>query len=678
MSVYLKDIPLEEAQLRLIRALQSAGMWGILGVEQIPLDVNACGRVLAEPIWAKISSPHYHSSAMDGFAVRTVDTQQANQNAPVLLSLQPLPGSGSTVYLDTGDPIPAWADAVIPIEFTEPLEHDGKPASDPRRPSAIRIRAAVSPWSNIRVMGEDIVATQMVLPAGHVLRPVDLGAVAASGNVTLKVSRQPRVAVLPTGSELVPVGQPVDSGQIIEFNSLVLAAQVEEWGGKATRLGIIPDDLSAILKEVAQAALRHDLILLNAGSSAGSEDFSAKVIESLGSVLVHGVAVRPGHPVILGMLNLQAVQKSLELPVQAEMSSIPILGVPGFPVSAALTGEIFVEPLLSVWLGRREHSPQQVTARITRKITSPPGDDDYLRVVLGRVKDRLLAAPLPRGSGVITSLVQADGIAVLPRGLQGLPAGSEIQVRLYRPFSDIEQTIFVIGSHDMVLDLLAQFLAGRGRRLSSANVGSQAGLIALGRGEAHLTGSHLLDPETGEYNLKYIREYLPQTPVKLVDFATREQGLLVLPGNPKSIHALEDLTRPDVRYVNRQRGAGTRVLLDYQLQRSRIAASQISGYNQEEFTHLAVAAAVLSRRADCGMGIPAAATALGLDFVPLYLEQYQLVIPEEFYGTELLQPLLETMMDSSFQKEVALLPGYNISKMGTIVAELNLNAQGHS
>lgn len=670
MSVYLYDIPLPEAQTRLEAALQSAGRWGVLGVEEIPLDENALGRVLVSPVWAKISSPHYHASAMDGFAVRSADTEGAMPAAPITLAAQLPPGNHPVstrqpvTYIDTGDPLPGWADAVIPIENVEPLSESGQPAADPRHPASIRIRAAVTPWSQVRPMGEDIVATQLVLPAGHTLRAVDLGAIAACGHTRVSVARRPRVAILPTGTELVPIGQPVRAGDIIEYNSLVLAAQVKTWGGEATRFSITIDDFDQIRSRAAEAARDHDLVLLNAGSSAGSEDFSARVVESLGELLVHGVAVRPGHPVILGMLNIQEAGQP--------RSSIPIIGVPGYPVSAALTGEIFVEPLLSRWLGRTPAVPIQVKATLTRKITSPPGDDDYLRVAVGRVGEKLLAAPLSRGSGVITSLVRADGLAVLPRGSQGLPAGAQVTVRLYRSPAELDQTIFAIGSHDITLDLLAQFLAGRNRRLASANVGSLGGLVALSRGEAHLAGSHLLDPATGEYNLTYIRQYLPGVPVKVVALVGREQGLLVQPGNPKAIRSLQDLARPDVTIVNRQRGAGTRVLLDYHLGLLEIAPESVQGYAREEYTHLAVAAAIASGRADTGLGIAAAAQALELDFVPLFQERYELVIPSEYYGGPLLAPLLETLSDPAFSQAVAGLPGYDVSNMGALVADENL------
>lgn len=657
MSVYLHDIPLPEAKARLQRALEEAGLDGVLGVETISLDEHALDRVLAEPVWARISSPHYHAAAMDGFAVRAADTEGAMATAPFILSY-----GDQALYVDTGDTLPSWANAVIPIENVEPLDPSGEPAGDARRPEAIRIRAAVTPWHHVRAMGEDMVATQLVLPTGHTLRPVDLGAIAGCGHDRVKVARKPRVAILPTGTELVPVGEPVQPGDIIEYNSLVLAAQVQDWGGEASRFSIIPDVFEEIRDRARQAAQDHDLILVNAGSSAGSEDFSARVVEALGDLLVHGVAVRPGHPVILGMIQSEDAESS---------RVVPIIGVPGYPVSAALTGEIFVEPLLARWLGRRPEQPATIQAQLTRKITSPPGDDDYVRVAVGRVGERLLAAPLARGAGVITSLVRADGLALLPRGSQGLPAGAQVEVRLYRPPAEIERTIFAIGSHDITLDLLAQFLAERNRRLASANVGSLGGLVALRREEAHLAGSHLLDPETGEYNLAYIRQYLPETSVKVLALVGRTQGLLVPQGNPKEINSLEDLTRSEVDFVNRQRGAGTRVLLDYHLDLRGIDAGSINGYNQEEYTHLAVAAAVASGRADCGLGIAAAAQALNLDFVPLFDERYDLIIPEAHYHSELLAPLFEVLADTAFRQAVANLPGYDISLMGELVAEMS-------
>lgn len=653
MSVYLKDIPLVEAQSRLDAALKAAGLGGLLRSETIPLDDSAVGRVLAGPVFARLSSPHYHASAMDGFAVRSAETTGAMPSRPVELVL-----GCQAWYVDTGDPLPEEANAVIPIELVESLDAQGGLSPSPRKPHSIRIREALTPWMHVRPMGEDIKATELVLPSGRVLQPADLGAAAASGAETLLAAAKPRVAILPTGTELIPIGAPVEPGRLIEFNSVVLAAQIRQWGGIPERYPITSDDFDEICRRVQQAADTHDLVLVNAGSSAGEEDYTARMVETLETLLVHGVAIRPGHPVILGMLR-----RSAGIETQRE---VPVIGVPGYPVSTALTGEIFVKPLLERWLGKTPEQPVEIEAALTRKITSPPGDDDYVRVSVGKVEGRTLAMPLARGAGVITSLVKADGLMVLPRSVQGMNAGDRVRVRLYRPAHELENTLLCIGSHDLTLDLLAQALAREGQRFISSNVGSQGGLAALRRHEAHLAGAHLLDPATGQYNLSAIREYLPDVPVRLVGWVGREQGLLVRKGNPKKITGLHDLVDSSLRYINRQRGSGTRILLDYQLASLGAKAEQVAGYDQEEYTHLGVAAAVASGRADAGLGVAAAAQALELDFIPLYSEQYDLVIPLASFKDHLLDALFRVAENSAFRRSVAELPGYDVSPMGVI------------
>lgn len=648
-DVYLHDIPLDEALARLQRALEQAGLDRPLEGESVPLD-QALGRVTAAPVWARVSSPHYHAAAMDGYALQAARTAGASERAPVRLAVP-----GEACYLDTGDLLPEWADAVVPIEQVEPQGA----GPDPRAPAAVLLRAPLPPWTHVRPMGEDLVATELVLPEGHVLRPVDLGALAGSGHADVLVRRRPRVAVIPTGSELVPITPAPPAGRIIEFNSLVLAAQVQAWGGQAARWPIVPDEPERIVAALREAAAGHELVLLNAGSSAGSEDFSARAVEALGELLVHGVAVRPGHPVVLGLLR----------PAGPEGRAVPVIGVPGYPVSAALTGEIFVEPLLARWLGRPPAEPPTVEAVLTRKVHSSAGDDEYLRVTVGRVGERIVAAPLARGAGVLTSLVRADGLVVIPAGVQGLEAGESVRVRLYRSAGDLERTILALGSHDLTLDLMAQFLAARGRRLASANLGSLGGLVALRRGEAHLAGSHLLDPASGETNLPYVRQYMPGVPAVLITLVGREQGLLVAPGNPRGIRSLEDLARDDVSYINRQRGSGTRLLLDHHLGRLGIDPQSVRGYAREEYTHLAVAAAVASGRVDCGLAVRAAAQALGLDFVPLFHERYDLVIPRQHFDAPLLRPLLDLLEDPAFHAAVAALPGYDVGPMGRRAGE---------
>lgn len=648
---YLHDIPLSEAWARFDAALEAADMDAPFSGEIVALE-EAQGRVTAEPVWAKISAPHYHAAAMDGYAVRAEDTLGATETRPITLHEVELNDEIGAVErpafaVNTGNPVPAWADAVIMIEHVQPREDD-----------ELEIRAPAAPWQHVRPMGEDMVATELVLPANHTLRPVDLGALAASGHAEISVRRKPRVAVIPTGSELVGVSESLAPGQIIESNSLVLSAQLEAWGGQATRWPIVPDEFEAIRSATAEAAHEHDLVLINAGSSAGTEDYTARVVGELGELLVHGIAVRPGHPVILGMLDREDGRR------------IPVIGVPGYPVSAALTGEIFVEPLLARWAGQRPEPRPTVQAVLSRKVLSPTGDDEYLRVTVGQVGEQTIATPLARGAGVITSLVRADGLVHIPRFSEGHQAGDTVTVHLYRRPDAIARTVVAIGSHDLTLDLLAQFLAERGMSLSSANVGSLGGLIALRRKQAHVAGAHLLDSETGEYNIKYVKQYLPGRHVFLVTLVEREQGLIVPPGNPKDIESVADIARGDVRYINRQRGAGTRLLFDYELEQHDIAPESVTGYEREAFTHLEVAAAVASGAADCGMGVLGAARALDLGFVPVAHERYDLVIPAEHYRSDHLKPLLDTLQDDAFRSAVAAMPGYTVESMGDIAAEI--------
>jgi putative molybdopterin biosynthesis protein len=480
------------------------------------------------------------------------------------------------------------------------------------------------------------------------------------------------VAILPTGTELVrldALGGPeaLQPGDIVEYNSIVLGALAEEWGCVVSRLDPLADDFDLIRAATAAALADHDLVVINAGSSAGSEDFTARVIASFGRVLVHGIAIRPGHPVILGVAHDSKGGQGK-----------PIVGIPGYPASAAMTFDLLVKPLVYAMQGLLPPERPQITARLTQKVFSPMGEDEFLRVTVGQVGEQVVATPLQRGAGVIMSLVRADGIVRLPRFSEGEHAGAEVAVELLRPPETVRNTIVSIGSHDMTLDVLADQLRRLrpAMSLASSNVGSYGGLLALQRGEAHLAGSHLLDEETGEYNVKTIRELglsrdrgHPDGMV-LLRFVGRVQGLIVPAGNPQGIASLQDLTRPDVTFINRQRGAGTRVLLDFELAKLGIRRRQVQGYERQEYTHLAVAAAVASGTASCGLGILAAARALGLDFVPLFNEQYDLVIPRRFYYGELLAPLLAVIRSEEFTATVDALGGYDTAGIGQVIAEL--------
>lgn len=599
----------------------------------------ALNRVTAQPVTARHSVPHYHGAAMDGIAVMARDTFGASEVSPIHLTI------GENAFeIDTGDPLPAAADAVIMIEHVETIAAN-----------RVEIRAAAVPWQHVRKVGEDIVAGELLMPQNHRLRPADLGALLAAGVIELAVYGVPRVWIQPTGTELISAEAAADAapGEIIEFNGTVLSAMVRECGGEPGLREIIRDDYASIRAGLERAvASDADVVLFNAGSSAGSEDYTAGVIAELGAVLVHGVTMMPGKPTILGVVGGK-----------------PVVGIPGYPVSAILAFEQFVQPLLWSLQGRTAPPFAQATAVLGRKMPSRLGLEEFVRVILGRVQGNLVAMPLQRGAGVITSLTRADGILQIPQESEGHDAGEPVQVRLLRPQEQLEDTLIMIGSHDNTIDVLANEIKACNSRchLSSSNVGSLGGLMAIRRGQTHFAGSHLLDTETGRYNFSYIERYLRGVPLRLVQLAYRQQGLLLLPGNPKGIRGVEDLTRPDVRLINRQAGSGTRILLDYRLKELGISPNAIQGYDQDEFTHMAVAVSILSRRADAGMAIFAAAKALGLDFIPVAEERYDLVIAESCWEDPKIQLLLEIIASDAFRGKVSALGGYDVSASGTIM-----------
>jgi putative molybdopterin biosynthesis protein len=629
-SPFIRDVPAARALDAWRAAREAAGCPARLPAHRVPL-AEATGRVTAEPVWATRSSPPFDSAGMDGIAVRAADTIGASETAPVFLE----PGAYDVV--DTGDPMPDGRDAVV---MREHVHYAGGSAE---------LRAAVPPYQHVRSIGEDVAVAELLLPEGHRLRAVDVAAAAAAGATGLLVHRRPVVAVLPTGDEVRPVGTQTGPGEILDTNSLMLAAQAREAGCEAHALPIEPDDPAGLARAVTAAVASCDLLIIVAGSSAGRDDYTAAVVARLGTLAVHGVAVRPGHPVVLGVVD-----------------GTPVLGAPGFPVSAALTFDIFAEPLLAELEGAVPRSRPRARARLARKLASPLGMDDWVRVRLGVVGGTMVATPLPRGAGVLTSLVRADGLLVVPAGQEGHHPGDEVDIALLRGLDEIERTIVAIGSHDLVLDLAASALRAEDPSvtLASSNVGSLGGLVALRDGLCHLAGSHLLDPATGEYTMPYVRRVLGDAEVGVIRLVHRDQGLIVAPGNPLRLSGVEDLARPGVRYVNRQRGAGTRVLLDHQLAAAGVAPADVDGYAREEPTHLAVAAAVAAGRAGAGLGILAAARAFGLDFVPVTREPYDLVVAADAVDGPLLAPLWALLHSDRFQAAVTELGGYSTKEMG--------------
>jgi putative molybdopterin biosynthesis protein len=601
---------------------------------------DAAGRIAARATYAAVSSPAYHGAAMDGFVVRSRETLLATEARPVRLRRGP-----EALPIDTGDPIPAGFDAVLKIEDVH--EPDG---------DTIEIVCAAPPWQHVRLTGEDVVSGELVVPQGKRLSAYDLGALLAAGVVRIWVRRRPRVALLATGDELVEPGATPRPGDVIEFNTRILAALVSEWGGEPRRLAPVADDPALLTQALCGALADHDIVVVNAGSSAGRDDHTPDVLSGLGELLVHGLNVMPGKPTAIAVTP----------------AGQPILGLPGYPVSAAVVAERLLRPLIARFLGTAPLERERLRVRVARKVPSKVGHEEVLRVHVGRVGAGWVAAPLPRGAGVITSLSRANALLSVPALAEGLEAGQEVDVELLVPRAEAELTLVHVGSHDLALDIAGDLLRGRhpGRSLASANVGSLGGLYALSRGECHLAGTHLLWAETGEYNVPYVRRVFPSGGVVLCTLVDREQGLTVRRGNPKGISTLEDLARAGVRFVNRQRGAGTRVLFDARLFAKGLSAQDIAGYDHEEYTHMAAAVAVASGIADCALTIRAAATALGLDFVPLEQERYDLAIRKAELDQPHIQAFLETIGSPAFRRAAEALGGYDASRAGTIAAEV--------
>ncbi|AIH04695.1 MULTISPECIES: molybdopterin biosynthesis protein [Thermodesulfobacterium] len=639
-KVFHEILSLEEALHSLIQNFKQR-VFHPLPAEKIKVK-EALGRVTAEPVFAKRSSPYFHSAAMDGYAVHSKDTFNATEKDPVLLKI-----GEQALWIETGDPLPEGFDAVIPVEEVNVKE------------GFIEIYKSYPPYHDVRPVGEDIVATEMIIPENHFIRPFEIGAMLASGILEVVVRKKPKVGIIPTGSELLTPEEAEKEGlnppSLIEYNSSVLKGLLEKDGAEVKVYPIAKDDEFSIKSSIEKALIENDMVLLNAGSGYGKEDFTYKVLSELGEVIINGVAIKPGKPFIASFCKNK-----------------PVLGIPGYPVSAIFCYQLFVRPLIELYLGAKLPKEEKIKGLLSRQLSSPVGVDEFVRVKVGKVGEKYIVSPLGRGAGLLMSVVRADGYLWIPAGIEGFSPGKEVEVFLWRNKEEIDYTLVCIGSHDNTLDVVYNFLRRKYPHisLSSAHVGSMGGLIAIKKGEAHLAGTHLLDETTGEYNIPFIKRILPERSVVLVNLVYRIQGFIVKKGNPKNIFSFSDLTREDVVFINRQAGSGTRLLLDKHLKDLGINPSQIRGYDQEEYTHMGVAQAVASGRADVGLGIYAAAKALDLDFIPLAEERYDILIPKEFLDLEMVQAFLDIIRnDEEFKKMVVNLGGYDVRHMGKIIYE---------
>lgn len=636
-NIYLRTLPIEEAVARTRSALDRDSL---MRIETVPAH-EAAGRVLAAPVHARYSSPTFHSAAMDGIAVAASSTFEAREGAPLTLA------SGSGYHpVNTGHPMPDGCDAVIMIEHVVPVDD-----------THVQIETPAFPWQHVRRLGEDIVATELLFPRNHPLNAYDVGTLLSGGIWEVPVWERVRVRIIPTGDEVLDftLRPEPGAGQVVESNSQVLATLARELGCAVERVAPVPDDQQALhdaLRDSLDAGSH--LTIFCAGSSAGSKDFTRATIEREGEVLVHGIAAMPGKPSLLGICRGRLVA-----------------GAPGYPVSSVVCFEELLTPLVA-WLSRREAQTRpEVDVELTRKVPSRLGIDEFLRLSVGRVGDKLVGTPLARGAGNITTLSRAQAVARIPAAAEGAAEHEHLRAALTVPAALLDRIVVCVGSHDNTLDLLADELMGLDEhyRLASTHVGSMGGITALRNGSCHFAGAHLFDPDTGDYNFPFIRRFLEGVPVTVVNLAVRHQGLIVAAGNPLNIRGVDDLARQGVRFINRQRGAGTRILLDWHLREAGISPAEVTGYDKEEYTHMAVAANVRTGATDCGLGIHAAAKALGLDFVPLARERYDLIIPDRFMDEPRVRAVLALLRDPAFAARIESLGGYETYLMGTVMHE---------
>jgi putative molybdopterin biosynthesis protein len=596
--------------------------------EEIHLH-NSLGRITWEAIYAKVSSPSYNASAMDGIAVTSKMTEGANESNPLTLV-----EGVDFKYVNTGNPINEPYDSVIMIEDVLQME-EGK----------VQILRPAYPYQHVRQIGEDIVATEMILPSRHKIRPMDIGALISGGIESVNVYKSPRIGIIPTGSEIVEEISQVREGTIIDSNSHVFKGLVESLGGIPRRYPPMEDDYDRLKELLLKAVDENDMVIINAGSAAGTKDFTVSLIQELGKVVVHGVAMKPGKPTILGIINGK-----------------PVMGIPGYPVSAFMVFDVFAKPLILKFMGDQGEIYETTEAVLSRRMVSSLKNKEMVRVTLGMVKDKLVATPLSGGAGVSMSLVKADGLGIIPRNVEGYEAGDMIRVELLKPISSIRDKLLSIGSHDLVMDVVADMM-----KLASSHVGSMGGILSLRRDECHLAPIHLLDMETGEYNISYVRKYFPGKRMALIKGIQRNQGFIVQKGNPKGIKGCRDLVREDVVFANRQRGAGTRVLLDYHLKMEVLEPEKIRGYQREFTTHMAVAAAVKNNTATTGLGVLSAAKAMDLDFVPLANEDYDFLVHGDSMEMDKIKEFVQLIRSDEFQDRVKELGGYGFENTGEII-----------
>ena len=604
---------------------------------EIPLKVksekisvlDSVGRVTSKAIYANYCSPTYAASAMDGIFIFSQKIKEATEVNPVYLT------KNDFIYVNTGNPLDlSLGDCVVMIEELINLDDEN-----------FKVIKNAKPWQHIRPVGEDIIAGEMLIKSNHKILPQDLGALITGGVKNIEVYKKPTVAIVPTGDEVIDIfKEEYKEKSVIDCNSYIFSAQIKEWGGVPYIQERLKDDYNEMKQKISELSKNYDIVIINAGSSAGSKDYAKSVIEEIGEVVIHGVAIKPGKPTILGKVNNK-----------------PVVGIPGYPVSAFLAMDIFVKPLLER-VTNIFTMENFIEGKLGKSMVSSLKHKELVRVTLHKSLDDYIIMPLARGAGITTSLSKADAILEIPKSVEGIEVGDRVKVKLLKPLKEIDDNLVSIGSHDIVMDLIGDSI-----KLCSTHVGSFGGILAIKQKNTDIAPIHMLDEETGEYNISFVKKYFPNEDMTLIKGVERVQGLMVQKGNPLNIKSIKDLFEKNIKFVNRQRGSGTRILLDYWLKKEMLNFKNLKGYDYEVATHLDVAMAIKNGTAEAGLGIMEAATIADLEFIPLSKEEYDFLINPEIKNEKKIHEFIEFLKSDFLKEKIANLEGYSLNNPGEII-----------
>lgn len=625
-----------------------------VGVEVLPL-LELSGRTLSQNIVSNIDVPNFDRAMMDGYAIIASDIFKANEIRPIQLKIvgmsQPgtnKPGKvnhGEAVEIGTGAPIPQGANAVVMVEYTKEIENK------------LNVYKFVLPGENIIPAGSDKMVGELVLRRGQKISPREIGVLSALGFDKIEVYRKPKVAIISTGNELVEPGKKLSYAHIFDINSNSIAASVLENGGAPLKPVIVNDDKKSIKNILISSLLKADIILTSGSTSAGSSDIIHEVIDDLGSpgVIVHGLSIKPGKPTLVAVINEK-----------------PIIGLPGYPTSALMIFNLLVAPIIRKMAGLPKiRDTPYVVGKVAEKIFSERGRRELLPVHLISIKNKFLIYSVGYGSGAISTISLADGYVDIPKNQEFLDEGDELKVRLFS--SEIQQTdLVIIGSHCTGIDLLLQQILKLEPDITFKiiNKGSLGGVQSVEIGEADIAGIHILDENSGNYNIPYIGSLKSSKKVCLIRGYSREQGLIVAKNNPKRIMGLKDLLRNDIVFLNRNPGSGTRILIDLKL--NELAKSKkmyfndlkkkITGYDTESKSHQAIAASIAFNKADVGIGIKTVAHFYDLEFIPIINEMFDFLIPSDRLNKKSVKLFLDTLKSIEFRNNLSQnMPGLNTS-----------------